>query len=207
MVNAKYIIPRAKPGIFASLWIAVPPQIMKPDLLECIHVMCCRVDRPRLVDIGATSIKVANGQCTARALQGEGGDQRFPIRDLREEVRHVDADEPECLEIDTDHPIGFGQPRADGAVFAKGAPGGDQHTVAAGRWEESGCVRIAERMQGSTKPQGRRTAATFGKNHDRGIVTLQRLGNSGKPGSAALSDVPSEQPHCPDLIASRGSSG
>src|SRR6516165_4483811 len=48
-----------------------------------------------------------------------------------------------------------------------------------------------------------KAAAIFGKNHDRGVVTLQRLGNSWEPGSAALSDVPSEQPHCPELTLSR----
>ena len=33
---------------------------------------------------------------------------------------------------------------------------------------------------------------------DIGVVTLQCVGNPGQPGSAALSDVPSKQPHCPD---------
>jgi hypothetical protein len=61
-------------------------------------------------------------------------------------------------------------------------------------------------MQGPAKPRGRGTAAIFGKNHDLSVVMPQRLGNSGEPGSAALSDVPSEQPHRPDLIPSRGSS-
>jgi hypothetical protein len=61
MVDAKPIIPCAKPGILASVWMAMPPQIAKLDLLDRIHVMCCRVDRPRLVDICATSIKIANG--------------------------------------------------------------------------------------------------------------------------------------------------
>jgi len=199
MVDAKPVIPGAEPGIFASAWITVPPQIAKPDLLDRIHVMCCRVDCSRLVDIGATSIKIADSQCSAGALRGEGRNQRVPIRDLCQQVRHIDADEPERLKIDTDHPIGFGQPRADGAVFVKWTPSGDQHTVAASRWEESGCMPIAEQMQGCTKPRRRRTAAIFGKNHDLGVVTPQRLGNSGKPGSAALSDVPSEQPHCPEL--------
>jgi len=166
-------------------------------------IMRCRIDRPRLVDICATSIKVADGQCTLRALQGEGSDQRFPIRDLGTEVRQIDADEPEHVKIYTDHPIGLKQSHADGAVFAKGAPGGNKHTVAAGRWENCGCVPVAERMQGSRKPLRRRTAAIFGKNHDLGVVTLQRLGNSGEPGSAALSDVPSEQPHGPELTLSR----
>src|SRR5262249_40293908 len=105
----------------------------------------------------------------------------------------------EVVEIDTDHPIWLRQPHVDGAVFAKGAPGGNKHTVAARRWDYSGCVPVAERMQDSRKPRRRRTAAIFGKNHDLGVVTLQRLGNSGKAGSAALSDVPSEQPHCPEL--------
>jgi hypothetical protein len=27
----------------------VPPQIARPDLLDCIHIMRCRIDRPRLV--------------------------------------------------------------------------------------------------------------------------------------------------------------
>ena len=34
MVDAKPIIPRAKPGIFASVGMAVPPQIAKPDPLD-----------------------------------------------------------------------------------------------------------------------------------------------------------------------------
>jgi hypothetical protein len=38
----------------------------------------------------------------------------------------------------------------------------------------------------------RRAPAIFGKNHDIGVVKLQRVGNSGQPGSAALPDVPSE---------------
>jgi len=48
MVDAEPIIPRTKPGVFASVWIAVPPQIAKPDLLDRIHIMRGRVDRPRL---------------------------------------------------------------------------------------------------------------------------------------------------------------
>jgi len=120
------------------------------------------------------------------------GDQGFPVRDLREQIRHVDADEPEHGEIDTDHPIRLGQFHFEGAVFAKGAPGGDEHTVAAGRWEKGRCVSIAESMQSCTQPQGGRASAIFGKNHDIGVVTLQRLGNSGQPRSATLSNVPSE---------------
>jgi len=38
-------------------------------------------------------------------------------------------------------------------VFVKGVPGGNKHTVAAGRWENGGCVSVAKRMQGSTKPR------------------------------------------------------
>ena len=45
--------------------------------------------------------------------------------------------------------------------------------------------------------------AILGKNHDIGIVTLQCVGNSRQPGSAALSDVPSKQPHCSDFTESR----
>src|SRR6516164_4378232 len=103
MINAESIIPRAEPGVFASVWIAVPPQIAKPDLLDRIHIMRGRVDRPRLVEICTTSIKVADGQCTISAGRREGRDQRFPIRDFRAQVRHVDADEVEVErgEIDT----------------------------------------------------------------------------------------------------------
>src|SRR5262249_61922467 len=59
MVDAEPIIPRAEPGVFASVWIAVPPQIAKPDLLDRIHVMRCCVDRPHLDEKSATTIKVA----------------------------------------------------------------------------------------------------------------------------------------------------
>ena len=31
--------------------------------------------------------------------------------------------------------------------------GGNEHTIAAGRWEYCGCVPVAKRMQGSTKPR------------------------------------------------------
>jgi hypothetical protein len=82
-------------------------------------------------------------------------------------------------EIDTDHPVGLGQSHVDSAVSAKGAPGGDEHIVAAGRWDKRRCVVIAERMQGCTKPRCRRAPAIFGKNHDIGVVTLQRVGDSG----------------------------
>jgi len=83
----------------------------------------------------------------------------LPNKGFREEVRHIDSDELERVEIDTDHPIGLGQLRADGAVFAKRASGRNKHTVAAGRWENCGCVPIAERMQGFRKPRRRRIAA------------------------------------------------
>ena len=99
-----------------------------------------------------TYIKVADGQRTVSARRGEGSDQRFPIGDLGEQVRHVDAEEPERREIDTDHPIGLGQSYVDSAVFAKGAPGGHEHTVAAGRWDKCRCVSIAKRVQGCDKP-------------------------------------------------------
>src|SRR5262249_37320809 len=61
-------------------------------------------------------------------------------------------------------------------------------------------------MQGCTKSRCRRASAIFGKNHDIGVVTLQRVGNSGQPGTAPLSDVPSEQPHSRTLPVS-GSGG
>src|SRR5436190_23306843 len=83
MIDAEPIMPRAEPGVFASVWIAVPPQIAKPDLLDRIHVMRCRVDGPCLVEICATGIKVADSQCTVSARRREGSDQRFPIRDFR----------------------------------------------------------------------------------------------------------------------------
>src|SRR5262245_7429170 len=144
MVDTESITSGAKPGVFASLWIAVTLQVVKPDLFDRIHIMRSRVDRPRLVEMCSTSIKVADGQCSGCALRGECSDQGFPVRDLREQIRHVDADEPEHGEIDTDHPIRLGQSHFEGPVFAKGAPGGDEHTVAAGRWEKGRCVSIAD---------------------------------------------------------------
>jgi hypothetical protein len=67
------------------------------------------------------------------ALRREGSDQRFPIGDFREQVRHVDAEEPERVEIDTDHPVRLGQSHLNGAMSVKGAPGSHKHAVAAGR--------------------------------------------------------------------------
>ena len=61
MVDAKPIIACAEPRVFALQRVAVPPQIAKPDLLDRIHVMRCRVDCPRLIHICATSIKVTDG--------------------------------------------------------------------------------------------------------------------------------------------------
>src|SRR5215813_1523424 len=69
MIDAEAIIPRAEPGVFASVWIAVPPQIAKPYLLDRIHIMRCRVDCPRLVEICPTSNKVTDGQCAVSASQ------------------------------------------------------------------------------------------------------------------------------------------
>src|SRR5215469_13603251 len=152
MVDPKSITSGAKPGVFAALWIAVTPQVVKPDPLDRIHIVRCRVDRPRLVEICSTSIKVANGQCWGCAVRGECSDQGFPVRDLRELIRHVYADEPEHGEINTDHPIRLGQSHFEGAVFVNGAPGGDEHTVAAGRWKKGRCVSIAESMQSCTQP-------------------------------------------------------
>src|SRR6516162_6418484 len=154
MVDTESITSGAKPGVFASLWIAVTPKVVKPDLLDHIHIMRCRVDRPCLVEIGATGIEVADGQRSGCAPRGECSDQSFPVRDLREQIRHVDADEPERGEVDTDHPIRLGQSHFDGAVFVKGAPGGDEHTVAAGRWDKGCWVSIAEGMQSCTQPRG-----------------------------------------------------
>src|SRR5258708_24302113 len=124
MVDTEPITSGAKPGVFASVWIAVTPQVAKPNLLDRIHIMRCSIDRPRLVEISATSIKVADGQRSGSALRGECSDQGFPVRDLREPVRPVDADDPEHGEIDADHPIRLGQSHFDGAAFVKGAPGG-----------------------------------------------------------------------------------
>jgi hypothetical protein len=73
--------------------------------------------------------------------------------DCGEEVRHVDAAQPERGEIDADHPIGLGQSHIDGAVFAKGTAGGDQHTVAAGRWDKRRCVLVAKRVQSCAQRQ------------------------------------------------------
>src|ERR1700731_2656646 len=70
--------------------------------------------------------------------------------DCGEEVRHVDAAQPERGEIDADHPIGLGQSHVDGTVFAKGTAGGDQHTVAVGRWDKRRCVSIAKRAKPRT---------------------------------------------------------
>jgi len=95
-------------------------------------------------------------------------------------------------EIDTYHSIGLGHSDIDDTVFPKGPPGSDKHSAAAGRWDKCRCVSIAKRVQCGTKAECRRAPAIFGKNHDIGVVTLQRLGNSGEPGSATLSDVPSD---------------
>src|SRR6516162_6067062 len=108
MVDTEAISPGAKPGVFSSIWVTVPPHVAKPDLLDRIHVMRCPIDSSDLVEICATSIKVAHRQCPVSALRGESSDQRSPIRDLRKQARHIDADQPECGEIDTDHPIGLG---------------------------------------------------------------------------------------------------
>src|SRR5216683_1371680 len=91
MVDAEPVTPGAEPGIFMAIGIAASPQVTEPDLLDRIHVMGCRVDRPRLVEICATGVEVADGQRMGSGLRREGGDQRFPIRDLREQVRHVNA--------------------------------------------------------------------------------------------------------------------
>ena len=96
--------------------------------------------------------------------------------------------------------VRLGQSHVDGAVVSKGAPAGDEHTVAAGRWDKRRCVSIAERTQGFAKPWCRRAPAIFGKNHDIGVVTLERVGDPGQPRSAALPDVPGEQPHSPTLL-------
>src|ERR1700730_13236346 len=89
MVDAEPVTPGAETGIFAAIGITAPPQVTESDLLDRIHEMgCemgCRVDRPRLVDICATGVEVADGQSMGSALRREGGDQRFPITDLREE--------------------------------------------------------------------------------------------------------------------------
>jgi hypothetical protein len=77
-------------------------------------------------------------------------------------------------------------------VRAKGAAGGDQHTVAVARWDKSRCVSIAERVQSCPQPRRSRAPAIFGKNQYIGVLTLERVGNSGQPGSAALPDVPGD---------------
>jgi hypothetical protein len=154
--------------------------------------MGCRVDRPRLVEICATGVEVADGQRMASALRGEGGDQRFPIRNFREEVRHVDAAESERGEIDANHPVGLGQSHIDGTVFAKGTAGGDQHTVATGRWDKRRRVSVAKCVQSCAQSRRRRAPPIFGKNQYIGVLTLQRVGDSGQPGSAALPDVPGD---------------
>src|SRR5215470_6448885 len=110
MVDAEPVTLGAKTGVFTSLWVALTPQVAKPNSLDRIHIMRCPIDRSRLVEICATSIKVADGQCTVSALRRERGDKRLPIRDFREQVWHIDADEPEFGEMDTYHSIGLGHP-------------------------------------------------------------------------------------------------
>jgi len=73
VLNHEY---RAGPG-------SIPPQVAKPDPLDRIQVMRGRVDRSRLVEIGATGIKVAYGQVAVAALRRKGSEQRFPIQDIR----------------------------------------------------------------------------------------------------------------------------
>ena len=73
--------------------------------------------------------------------------------------------------------------------------------VAAINWPNVGQAYGELRRQAQSKLE--EAAAIFGKNHDVDVVTLQRLGNSREPGSAALSDVPSEQPHRPEPTLSR----
>jgi hypothetical protein len=86
MIDAKPIIPCAKPGIFALVWMAVPPQIAKPDLLDRIHVMRCRVDRSRLIDICATRSTSAReiGFATDSLLEGDGFELPVPLTEARD---------------------------------------------------------------------------------------------------------------------------
>jgi hypothetical protein len=63
LVDAEPIIPRAKPGIFASVWIAVPPQVAKSDLLDRIRAAPPRPAASRPARLLGTSDKVADPGC------------------------------------------------------------------------------------------------------------------------------------------------
>src|SRR5215472_9550541 len=172
MVDAEPIASGAEPGIFASFRIAVPPEVTELDLLDGIQIMRRQVGRPRLIEICSASIEVADSQHTFGTLLGESGEQRFPVRDFRAEVRHVDADQTQHGKIDTDHTVRLGQSRVDRPMFAEGVPGSDKHTVPTRRWYQRRCVSITECPQGGTKPLCRLASAIFGKNRDISVMTL-----------------------------------
>jgi hypothetical protein len=100
----------------------------------------------RLVEVGAAGVEVADGKGVPAGL-AQGGDQHLPVGDFREEVRHVDADQPEHGELNSDHAVGLRQAAIDLAVVAERATGGDQHTAAA-RWRcEGRRMPIAEGLE------------------------------------------------------------
>jgi hypothetical protein len=62
MVDAEPIISPAKPGVFASVRIEVPPEVMKPRSGRSHRYMRGRVDRLCFLEMGAIGIEVADGQ-------------------------------------------------------------------------------------------------------------------------------------------------
>src|SRR5204863_249462 len=76
VVDAEPVAARAVPGKFAALGIAPPPHIAEPDRLDRIQVMRRRVDRSRLVDIGAAGIEIGDrGKPRSAALPDVPGEE------------------------------------------------------------------------------------------------------------------------------------
>src|SRR5208283_5567620 len=94
MVDAKAVAPGAEPRIFTAGRMTATPQVAEADLLDHVHVVGGRIDRPRLVDKGPTGVEITNGQSVPVALGRDSGDQSLPIRYFGEEVWHVDAVQP-----------------------------------------------------------------------------------------------------------------
>src|SRR6516162_1012074 len=91
VVDAEPVSPGAEPRIFPKFRIAAAPQVAKSDLGHSVHVVRGSVDGARLVEVGTAVVEVADGEGVPASL-AQGGDQRLPVWDFREEVRHVDAD-------------------------------------------------------------------------------------------------------------------
>jgi hypothetical protein len=181
MVDAKPVAAMAVPGELPPIRIAMPPQVAETDRIHAVHETRGHIDRPRLVDVGAAGVEVADRQRISGRASAERIDQRLPVRHLLLQIRHVNTGQPQHAEIDIDQPPRLVHAHAHRPAFDEPPPRRDQHAGTLRRRHQLRHMAIARCHQRGPQSLGRIAAAIFRQDQHIGIMPRDRGHDADQP--------------------------